>query len=157
METKKMKSKSTVSIKTQPRKAAPPAVQTKTIKQKVLIPARPVEIYDAFLNEQKHSAFTGAKATCDRRVGGKFTAWDGYISGTNVKLENGRHIIQEWKTTEWPKGYKPSMLEFTFIPKKNGTEVTMVQTNVPAIQAENYKKGWFDYYWTPLKKYFKNK
>jgi activator of HSP90 ATPase len=135
----------------------PATVKTKTIKQKEFISARPVEIYDAFLNEEKHTEFTGAKATCDRRVGGRFTAWDGYISGTNVKLENGRRIIQEWRTTEWPKGYKPSTLEFTFKQKGEGTEVRMVQTNVPATQAESYKKGWEDYYWTPLKKYFKRK
>ena len=135
----------------------PATVKTKTIKQKEFIPAKPVEIYDAFLNEEKHTEFTGAKATCDRRVGGRFTAWDGYISGTNVKLENGRRIIQEWRTTEWPKGYKPSILEFTFKPKGEGTEVRMVQTNVPATQAENYRKGWEDYYWTPLKKYFRKR
>ena len=96
------------------------SMKTKTIKQKQFISAKPVEIYDALLNEQKHSAFTGAKATCDRRVGGKFTAWDGYITGKNVKLENGRRIIQEWKTSEWPQGYPPSLIEFTFKPKAGG-------------------------------------
>ena len=89
-------------------------LKTRTIKQKEFIPVTPVEIYDALLNEQKHSAFTGAKATCDRRVGGKFTAWDGYILGKNLRLENGRRIVQEWKTTEWPEGYPPSLIEFTF-------------------------------------------
>src|ERR1051325_4390378 len=64
-------------------KATP--LKTTTIRQKEFIPAKPVEIYDAFLNEQRHTAFTGARATCDRRVGGKFTAWDGYISGRNLK------------------------------------------------------------------------
>ncbi|MBI1807921.1 MAG: SRPBCC domain-containing protein [Ignavibacteria bacterium] len=132
-------------------------VKTTTIKQKEFIPAKPVEIYDAFLNDEKHSEFTGARATCDRRVGGKFTAWDGYISGKNVKLENGRRIVQQWKTTEWPKGYKPSTLEVTFKPKGEGTEVHLVQTNVPADQAKNYKQGWVDYYWMPLKKYFSKK
>jgi activator of HSP90 ATPase len=132
-------------------------VKTKTIKQKEFISAKPVEIYDAFLNEQKHSAFTGAKATCDRRVGGKFTAWDGYITGKNVKLENGRRIIQEWKTSEWPQGYPPSVIEFTFKPKGGGTEVSMVQLHVPSTQAINYEKGWKDYYWRPLKKYFGKK
>ena len=131
--------------------------KTKTIKQKEFIPVEPVEIYDAFLNEKKHSAFTGAKATCDRRVGGKFTAWDGYILGKNIRLENGRRIVQEWKTTEWPEGYPPSMIEFTFKKKAGGTEVKMVQTNVPAAQAENYEKGWKDFYWRPLKKYFIHK
>src|SRR5205809_3990709 len=109
-------------------------IKMATIKQREFIPAKAVEIYDAFLNDQKHTAFTGAKATCDRRVGGKFTAWDGYISGKNVKLENGRRIIQEWKTSEWPQGYPPSIIEFTFKPKAGGTEINMVQKNVPASQ-----------------------
>jgi activator of HSP90 ATPase len=129
-------------------------LKTRTIKQKEFIPAAPVEIYDAFLNEQKHTAFTGAKATCERRVGGKFTAWDGYISGKNMKLENGKRIIQEWKTTEWPVGYPPSIIEFTFKPRKDGTEINMRQINVPSLQANSYRQGWIDYYWTPLKKYF---
>lgn len=131
--------------------------KTKTIKQKEFIPVDPVEIYDALLNEEKHSAFTGAKATCDRRVGGKFTAWDGYILGTNITLENGRRIVQEWKTSEWPEGYPPSMLEFTFKKKSGGTEVYLIQKNVPASQAINYEKGWGEFYWTPLKKYFNHK
>jgi activator of HSP90 ATPase len=132
-------------------------VKMATIKQREFIAAKPVEIYDAFLNDQKHSAFTGAKATCDRRVGGKFTAWDGYISGKNVKLENGRRIIQEWKTSEWPQGYPPSIIEFTFKERGGGTEVKMVQSHVPATQADSYKRGWKDYYWAPLKKYFGKK
>jgi activator of HSP90 ATPase len=137
-----------------PRSSVPSAPKTTTITQKAFIPAKPDEIYDALLNEAKHSAFTGAKATCDRRVGGKFTAWDGYISGRNVKLENGRRIVQEWRTSEWPKGYKPSLIEFTFKAKRNGTEVQLKQSNIPASQAAGYAQGWVEYYWTPLKRYF---
>ncbi len=133
------------------------AVKTKTIRQTEFIRAKPVEIYDALLNQEKHSAFTGAKATCERFVGGKFTAWDGYISGKNLKLENGRRIVQEWRTTEWPKGYSPSILEVVLKPKREGTEVHLVQTNVPAAQAANYRQGWVDYYWIPLKKFFAKK
>ena len=134
--------------------AAKSTPKTRTIVQIAFIRAKPDEIYDALLNEKKHTAFTGAKATCDRRVGGKFTAWDGYISGTNVKLENGRRIVQEWRTSEWPRGYKPSLIELTFRPKGKGTEVHMKQSNIPASQAAEYAQGWVEYYWTPLRKYF---
>jgi len=133
------------------------SIKTKTIKQKKFIPAPPQEIYDALLNEEKHSAFTGAPATCDRRVGGKFSAWDGYISGTNMVLEHGHRIVQEWKTTEWPNGYGPSILEFTLKQKGEGTEIRIVQTNVPASQASMYKQGWDEFYWMPLKNYFSKK
>ena len=130
------------------------AEKTKTIRQREFFPGvKPVQVYDALLNARKHATFTGAKATCDARVGGKFTSWDGYITGVNLELEPGRRIVQEWKTTEWPPASPPSRLEWTFAEKSGGTEVTMVHSQVPASQAESYRKGWIDYYWVPLKQY----
>jgi activator of HSP90 ATPase len=114
---------------------------TKTIGQVHFIAAKPVEVYDAYINERKHSAFTGGKATCDPKVGGKFTAWDGYISGKNVELKKGRKIIQEWQTTEWPTSYPPSILELSFKSKESGTELTMKHSKVPAAQVESYRQG----------------
>ena len=125
------------------------------ITDTVIISATPEEVYDAYLDPKKQSAFTGSKATGDGKVGGKFTAWDGYIFGKNLELEKGKRIIQEWKTTEWPEGYPPSKLELTFKKAKGGTELSMVHTNVPAEQASDYKQGWTDFYWKPLKAYFK--
>jgi activator of HSP90 ATPase len=129
--------------------------KTRIIKQRAIIPAKPVQVYDAFLNARKHAAFTNAKAKCDPKPGGKFTAYDGYISGRIVKLERARRIVQEWQTTEWPEGAPPSLLEFTFRAKGDGTEVAMVHSKVPAAQADSYRQGWKDYYWTPLKEYFR--
>ena len=61
-----------------------------TIKQKVVIPASPKEVYEAYVDAKKHSKFTGSKATGKAVVGGKFTAWDGYIFGKNLELEDGK-------------------------------------------------------------------
>ncbi len=128
--------------------------RTKTIIQTRFIPAKPADVYDAFLDAKKHSLFTGSKATCVPRIGGKFTAWDGYILGKNLELEAGRRIVQEWKTTEWPAAYSSSIVEFSFKEKGTGTELKMVQSKVPAEQADSYAKGWVDFYWKPLKEYF---
>ena len=126
-----------------------------TIRQTELIPgATPEQVYDALVNPKKHARFTGAAATGEPRVGGKFTAWDGYIDGTHLELEPGRRIVQEWSTAEWPQGSPASRLEFTFTEKDGGVEVTMVHSNVPASQVESYRQGWIDHYWQPLKKYF---
>ncbi|MBM3898005.1 MAG: hypothetical protein FJ358_05735 [Thaumarchaeota archaeon] len=126
-----------------------------TIKQKVFIDAKPEEIYDALIDAKEHTEFTGAKATSQPKEGGRFTAWDGYISGTHLLLERGKRIVQEWKTTEWPEGYSPSKLEFMLKEKQGGTELIMLQTSVPAEQAASYEQGWKDFYWDPLKEYFK--
>ena len=128
--------------------------RVKTITQKVRVPAAPVDVYAAFVNPKIHAAFTEAGATGSARVGGRFTAWDGYIFGVNRELVKGKRILQEWQTTEWPEGAEPSQVEFSFRAVKGGTEVRMVHSNVPAEQADSYRQGWIDYYWEPLKAYF---
>lgn len=127
------------------------------IRQTKFIPAKPAEVYDAFMNAKIHTAFTGSRATCNPKIGGKFTAWNRYITGKNLKLKKGKLIVQQWKTTEWPKGYSPSILKFSFKPKKGGTQVTMVQSNVPVSQAGNYRQGWVEAYWNPLRQYFRKR
>jgi hypothetical protein len=58
-----------------------------TIRQKIIVPAKPMEVYEAFVDAKKHSAFTGSKATGEGKVGAKFTAWDEYISGKFLELD----------------------------------------------------------------------
>lgn len=130
-------------------------MKVSTIRQKALVRATPSEFYEAHMDARKHSEFTGAKATCDARVGGKFTAWDGYISGKNLELGAGKKIVQEWTTTQWPEGYPPSKLTLTFKKAKGGTEISMIHSGVPAEQAADIKRGWADFYWRPLGEYFK--
>ena len=129
-------------------------LQTKIILQKTLLPASPAEVYDAYTDPKKHSEFTGSKATGKPVVGGKFTAWDGYIFGKYLELEEGSCVVQEWMTTDWVEGYPPSRLELTFKQVADGTEVSMVHANVPAEQEEELRQGWADFYWEPLKEYF---
>jgi activator of HSP90 ATPase len=126
-----------------------------TVRQKIQISAEPNEVYKAFVDAKKHSAFTGSKATSEPVIGGEFTAWDGYISGKNLELEPGKKIVQEWITTDWPDGYPPSRLELTFTKTKKGTEIAMVHSSVPAEQVADIKQGWIEFYWQPLKEYFK--
>jgi activator of HSP90 ATPase len=131
-------------------------VETTTIKQKAIIPAAPKEVYEAYVDAKKHSKFTGSKATGKAVTGGKFTAWDGYIFGKNLELEEGKRLVQEWTTTDWLKGYPPSKLELTFREVPGGTEILMVHSNVPKEQADEIADGWTEFYWNPMKEYFSN-
>ncbi len=88
--------------------------RTGVIRHKVIIPAAtPEDVYNAILSSKEHTEFTGSQASCSGRVGEKFTAWDGYISGKNIELHRNSEIVQEWKTTEWPEGYPPSILKIS--------------------------------------------
>ncbi|MBI3859636.1 MAG: SRPBCC domain-containing protein [Thaumarchaeota archaeon] len=124
------------------------------IRQSVVLEASPEEVFEAYVDPKKHEAFTGSTATGSKKVGGKFTAWDGYITGRYVELEGGKRILHEWKTTGWPEGYPPSVVEITFSRKGKRTKLSMVHSKVPEEQVDEYAQGWKDFYWEPLKKYF---
>ena len=124
------------------------------IRQKVVLDASPADVFDAYTDPKKHAAFTGQKATGTAKVGGKFTAGDGYSSGKYLELKRGKMIVHEWKTSEWPAGYGPSLMTITLAEKGKKTVLSMVQSKVPKAQVAYYTEGWKEFYWEPLKKYF---
>jgi len=128
-----------------------------TITQTIQVNASPEEVYDVLMDSKKHAKVTGSPARISTEVGGKFTAWDGYIFGKNLDLKPGKKIVQEWTTTAWPKGYPPSRLEIALTKKAGGTELRMVHSKVPAEQRDDYAAGWRSYYWEPLDAYFGKK
>jgi hypothetical protein len=97
---------------------------------------------------------TGAKATSQARVGGKFTAWNGYIFGQHEELVPSRRIVQSWRTTEFPEDCPDSRLEVEFAPEGDGTRLTLVQSELPAGEAERYQEGWQQFYFEPIQRYF---
>lgn len=124
-----------------------------TITQTVTVNAKPEDVYHVLMSSSKHAELTGSPASISAKVGGRFTAWDGYIVGKNLELVKGKKIVQEWSTTEWPRGYPPSRLVITLVAKGQGTELRMVHSKVPTEQKDDYAEGWRTYYWDPLKKY----
>jgi len=129
-----------------------------TITQKIIIPkVSPKEVYQAYVDPKKHSEFTNSDATGKPVVGGKFTAWDGYISGKFLELEEGKRVVQEWISTDFPEGASPSRLELTFREVPKGTEIVMVHSSVPKDQEDETAEGWTEFYWEPMKQYFKKK
>jgi activator of HSP90 ATPase len=99
---------------------------------------------------------TGSMAKTSARVGGSFTAWDGYISGKNLKLKPGKQIVQSWRTTEFTSADPDSQIEVLLEKVPRGTKLTLRHTNVPNGHT-GYRTGWRTHYFEPMKKYFKAK
>lgn len=119
-----------------------------------LIPASPKAVYDAWLDGKKHGDMTGSDATVDARVGGLFTAWDGYIEGTTRELVPGRHIVQEWRTSEFPPHAPDSRVEIVLEAEGGACRLTLKHSNLPDGDGPKYKQGWEDYYFKPMQEYF---
>jgi len=119
-----------------------------------MIPAKPEEIYRAWLSTEGHTAMTGSPAKVDGRVDGEFTAWEGYIWGTFLELEENRRILQSWHTSEFPEGAEDSGVEVLLEAVDNGTKLTLIHTQIPEGQTESYEKGWEDFYFKPMREYF---
>ncbi len=118
-----------------------------------IIPAKRKHVFKAWLDSKKHSEMTGGAAEVSDKPGDTFTAWDGYISGTNLVIEPKNRILQFWRTSEFSADEKHSTIEVMFDKVSSGTKVTIVHTNLPE-HGEQYKQGWIDHYFTPMKSYF---
>ena len=117
-------------------------------------PVKPSELYEAWLDSEIHSNMTGGSAKTSNKLGESFTAWDGYISGKNIKLTQGQEIIQSWRTSDFKEGDVDSEITIKLIPSKGGTTLTLIHTNIPEGQPD-YAQGWEEHYFTPMKAFFK--
>jgi activator of HSP90 ATPase len=128
------------------------------------IHAKAEAIYKAYLSSEGHSALTGSPAKVDGTVNGDFTAWDGYIQGMFLELEKNRRILHAWRTAEFPADAEDSIVEILLEEVKTGldaprkargysTLITLKHSNIPEGQADDYKKGWEDFYFKPMREW----
>jgi activator of HSP90 ATPase len=131
-------------------------MKTKTINQKVVIEnSSPEEIYEVLMDSRKHAKLVDSNAEISREVNGKFSVYNGYIEGKNIELEPGRKIVQLWRGDEecWPKDHY-SNLTIMLAKTDEGTQLELIQEDVPEECYEGFEKGWYEFYWEPLKKTF---
>jgi activator of HSP90 ATPase len=113
-------------------------------------------LYNFFIDSKLHTEITESKAIISNKIGGKFTAWDGYIKGEIITLEKNRKIIQKWRTTDFNKNDKDSILEITIKEiGKNRTRLILKHSELPEGSEEEYKNGWKEFYIRPLKEFIK--
>lgn len=125
-----------------------------SIELSVVLNASHENVYKAWLDSDEHSKFTGSEAIIDPKINKKFSAWDGYITGSNLALEPYKRIVQKWRTTEFDKTDEDSILEVLFVEQGDKTKLILKHSNIPEGQGDDYKKGWKDFYFKPMQKYF---
>ncbi len=122
----------------------------KNIRQTATFKVSAHDVYEALMDAKKHAVFTGGKATISRKVGGKFSVFDGYAEGKNVELIPDKKIVQTWRASDWPEGHY-SRVTFMLEESDGKTKLTFTQSDVPDEQSADISQGWRDYYWKPMK------
>jgi uncharacterized protein YndB with AHSA1/START domain len=122
---------------------------SKVIRQVVTFQASPHQIYEALMDSEKHTAFTGDQATISRQVGGAVQAGDGYISGVNLELVPDQKIVQAWRGSDFPEGVS-SKATFSLKAVDGGTRLTFTHSGVPEDLHDAIAEGWGEFYWQPL-------
>src|SRR5581483_10404284 len=111
-------------------------------------------LYSQYLDSKQHAALTGGNpAKISAKEGTKFTAWGGFILGTNLQLIKDELIVQSWRGSDWAKSEADSTFIMLFEQKGKDAIIHMTHANVPNKHVGGIKQGWVDYYWTPWKEY----
>ena len=120
----------------------------------IVIPADVENVFKFWIDSDLHTKITNSPAKIDGRQGGKFTSWDNYISGKFIENEPLKKIIQSWRTTNFPEDAPDSILNLNFEKDKKGTKIILNHSKIPEGQANNYRKGWNDFYFDLMTNYY---
>ena len=118
------------------------------------LPAEPERVFRTWLSTEGHAAMTGSPAKVQPRVGGNFSAWDGYITGKTLALRPYSRIVQSWRTSDFSAADPDSQIEVVIEPAEAGALLTLTHTGIPEGQAESYESGWEESYFVPMREYF---
>ena len=128
-----------------------------SLRLSTMVAASPNKIYAAWMDERRHSAFTGRRATVEQWVGGRVVAADGFIYAQHTYLETGRMIAMRWRTTDYADDVVSSTVILSLEPAAGGTKVIVDIASVPAGLEAALKKLWRSVYLDSMRKFFSSK
>jgi uncharacterized protein YndB with AHSA1/START domain len=114
----------------------------------------PERVYEVYLSSKEHGAATGQSADIDARVGGKFSAYDEYLTGNILSLVPGKSIVQTWRSGHYKESDKDAILALRFRTNQfEVTEVEMVLINNPDDLERHDDSSWNFNYWEKFRTY----
>jgi len=121
--------------------------------------ATPALLYETFTDPKMVQTFTRAPANLDLKVGGKFSFFDGSITGEFLELIPNTKIVQKWRFNDWEDGiYSKVTVDLKAVDDYT-CKVTLTQTGIPEddkygnhYQKNKCKEGWKNFYWKRIHK-----
>jgi activator of HSP90 ATPase len=112
--------------------------------------ATPSEVFGVFTDSRKHSKLIGAKVSITSKEGSPFSAFDGHVTGKNLRVVRNRLLVQSWRGSVWKEDDLDSILVIYFEKHPVGTQIQMTHTGLPP----QFPERWNEFYWEPLNQLF---
>lgn len=113
--------------------------------------ATPEKLFEIFMDAKKHGELIKARVTMNRKTGGKFSAFDGLVTGKNLLVVPHHLIVQTWRGSVWRKEDVDSILVLRFDKTPAGAQINMVHAFLPP----QFEERWDELYREPLRSYLK--
>ena len=127
------------------------------VRQTVTFKASPETLFRLYLDPKQHAAAIADKVSISRKVGARFTAFNGMLSGRNLVIVPGKLIVQTWRARPWKPRDPDSILILRFRKARGGGTIDLVHAGMPDYDYQPIKRGWTRYYWTPWKAYLRKR
>jgi activator of HSP90 ATPase len=126
------------------------------ISQSVVLPAPAEDLFEMYIDSEKHAAITGAPVTIGVVPGSPFQAFNGALTGAILQIIPQRLVVQSWRSVKFNEGDPDSTLILTFAPEatdgRNG-RIDLIHLDVPAHDYQGVVEGWETHYWRPWRGY----
>lgn len=118
---------------------------TGTVFERTFLPAPPEDLYDTYLDPDRHAAVIGARVRISAAPGAEFSAFDGHVRGRILHLDRDRLVIvQAWGSDQLGPGH---VVVLTFDAVPGGTEISLLHTGIPDDRLAHI--DWEGRYWRP--------
>ena len=103
----------------------------KTVELKEEFYCRPSDLYECYMDPGRVQAYTRSQAVIVPREGEAFSLFNGSITGTQVEIVPNERIVQDWRSSSWPKGVHSRVVITLSSPSEGRTVLRLKQTGIP--------------------------
>jgi len=131
--------------------------KTYSLSLEFFVHATPDETMELLTNPIFIKDWSGSDALVEKKVGGKFMMFDGWVKGKILKITDDE-LSYTWKPSDWSEETPPSEVNYKLMAAEHGTKTLVKHSNFPGEEEmESHKKGWEEYFFGPIGEYLANR
>ncbi len=117
-----------------------------------------VDVFRAMTVSKVIDDWGGGPARVQPRVNGKYSLWDGEMSGLIKEIDFPHRLSYTLREASWDSSQLDSLVAWELEEGPRGTRLTLRHSGLPTRRIrEIHNEGWGEYYLGPLKAYLEKR